>query len=156
MNTLTIFSAGVPLTYNHPYGSSSMSEKNLTTNFLKIPIALVEKGTYRKNGFIALASLDNIFTNKYTSMKKEEPEVRSMKSEDIYFLTGLTEMKQGKDMNLNNIKYNKLLVNGAYYFLASTCNDNYLWYVHDDGNVNSSGNYYEHRNSPSSIFTSYC
>ena len=41
-----------------------MSEKNLTTNFLKIPIALVEKGTYRKNGFIALASLDNIFTNK--------------------------------------------------------------------------------------------
>ena len=133
-----------------------MSEKNLTTNFLKIPIALVEKGTYRKNGFIALALLDDIFTNKYTSMKKEEPEVRSMKSEDIYLLTGLTEMKQGKDMNLNNIKYNKLLVNGAYYFLASACDDNYLWYVHDDGNVNSSGNYYEHRNSPSSIFTSYC
>ena len=144
------------MTYNHPYGSSSMSEKNLTTNFLKIPITLVEKGTYRKNGFIALASLDDIFTNKYTSMKKEEPEVRSMKSEDIYLLTGLTEMKQGKDMNLNNIKYNKLLVNGAYYFLASACNDNYLWYVHGDGNVNNSGNYYEHRNSPSSIFTSYC
>ena len=99
-------------------------------------------------------SLAETFTNKYTKLSDEKLQVRAMTVDDMCRVMEVTKIDN--TINLKNIKYEKLLVNGAEYLLASACNDNYLWYVHDDGNVNSSGNYYEHRNSPSSIFTSYC
>ena len=135
---------------------ASTSVNNLTVKFLETPFTGNDDYTYRKNGFSPYITLNEIFKNAYTQISGDELQIRAMKAEDIYTITKLTEMTSGWAMNLGDTKYKKLFANGAYYFLASAFNDNYLWYVHGDGNVNNSGNYYEHRNSPSSIFTSYC
>lgn len=136
-NILTT-SAGVPLTYYHTYGNSSTSVENLTTKFLEIPFTADQGCTYRKTGFLPYIALTEIFNTKYTKVSGEKLQVRAMKAEDIYGVTGLTEMQTGTTMNLSAVKYNKLLVNGANYWLASAYSSNYLWYVGSYGNVGSS------------------
>ena len=115
-----------------------MSEKNLTTNFLKIPIALVEKGTYRKNGFLQYVTLEYIFKNEYTNLVGEKLQIRALKAEDIYLITGLTEMIYGNSMNLDNIKYNNLFSNGAGYWIASAYTPKVLWRI-ENGRVYNPG-----------------
>ena len=66
-------------------------------------------------------------------------QVRAMKAEDIYGVTGLTEMQTGTTMNLSDGKYNKLLVNGATYSLASAYGSGSLWSVYSNGSVHGNG-----------------
>ena len=122
-------SAGVPLTYCHG-GDSALSIENLTTNFLETQFTANIDRTYRKNGFLSNISLTEIFNNKYTNVSAEKLQVRAMKAEDIYGVTGLTEMND--KINLNDIKYGKLLVNGAEYFIASAYEYN-LRFIRKDG-----------------------
>ena len=135
--TVNLVSAGVPITYYHS-SSSSTSVENLTTKFLETPL---NKGigtksyTYQKNGFILGMTLTEIFNNKYTKVSGEKLQVRAMKAEDIYGVTGLTEMEIVTTMNLSAVKYNKLLVNGATYWLASAYSSTSLWYVDSYGYV---------------------
>ena len=144
------FSAGVPLTYYHAYGNSSTSVENLTTRFLEIPFTADQGCTYRKTGFLPYIALTEIFNNKYTQTSGEKLQVRAMKAEDIYGVTGLTEMESGTTMNLSAVKYNKLLVNGANYWLASAYGSRGVWAVYCGGGVNYH-NGYEYRCPPCSF-----
>ena len=80
-------------------------------------------------------------------------QIRAMNAEDIYGVTGLIEITYGITMKLNDVKYNKLFVNGAIYCLASACDSHYVWYVNTYGYVYAStyGNSVEYRH-PSSCF----
>ena len=69
-------------------------------------------------------------------------QIRSMKVEDIYVVTGLTEITNETAMKLNDEKYCKLLVNGAEYLIFSTYNSNSLWRVGGGGDIYNS-NYQE-------------
>ncbi len=92
-------------------------------------------------------SLSETFTNKYTSIRGEKLQVRAMKAEDIYIVTGETEMKNGYLLNLTDIKYIKLFANESDYWLATANNEIYLWNVrrgYVDGRIND-----ELRNPPS-------
>ena len=80
-------------------------------------------------------------------MSGEKLQIRSMKVEDIYNITGLTEMLYDYTMELNNVKYNKLLVNGANFYIAFVHDSMYLWGVHGDGRTSRSSA--EYRNSSS-------
>ncbi len=148
--TVNLVSAGVPLTYYHTYGNSSTSVENLTTKFLEIPFTADQGCTYRKTGFLPYIALTEIFNTKYTKVSGEKLQVRAMKAEDIYGVTGLTEMQIGTTMNLSAVKYNKLLVNGANYWLASAFSSNYVWFVGSYGNV-SYTNSIENRCPPCSF-----
>lgn len=153
--TVNLVSAGVPLTYYHA-GDSALSIENLTTNFLETPFTVNIDRTYRKNGFLQNMSLVETFKNKYTNISGEKLQVRAMKAEDIYTVTGMTKIVQGNIMSLNNAKYNKLLTNGASYFIAFASNSSILWRIGDRGGVSNGYDGGMFRNSPSSIFTSYC
>ena len=133
-----LFSAGVPLTYYHK-NSASTSVNNLTVKFLETPFTGNDDYTYRKNGFSPYTTLSEIFANKYTNMTEDKSQVRSMKAEDIYFVTNLSEMQSGYTMNLSDKKYDMLFVNGASYFIA-TSNRNNLWIVGKGGYVSSLAN----------------
>ena len=61
------FSAGVPLTYYHNYGSSATSVENLAIKFLTTPFHASEENRYRKTGFNPYQILTQVFTNKYTA-----------------------------------------------------------------------------------------
>ena len=74
-----------------------------------------------------------------------------MKAEDIYGVTGLTEMQKGTTMNLSAVKYNRLFVNGANYYLASAYDSDCLWYVYDSGSVSNRNYNYENRCPPCSF-----
>ena len=134
------FSAGVPLTYNHPNHDSSISIENLTTKFLKTPFALNTSYTYRKNGFLQYVTLEYIFKNEYTNLVGEKLQVRALKAEDIYLITGLTEMVYGNLMNLDNIKYNNLFSNKAGYWIASSYTPRVLWRI-ENGSVSNPGSF---------------
>ena len=125
-------SAGVPLTYRCG-GNSATSVKCLTTSFLENQFVADKNDTFRKNGFSSYITLKEIFANKYTCLSGEKIQVRSIKAEDIYNITGLTEMKLGSSMNVNNAKYNQLLVNGANYFLGSPYYSYALWGIDPAG-----------------------
>ena len=145
-------SAGVPLTYYH-FNSSSTSIENLTTKFLETPFTANTDYTYSKNGFLPNITLTEIFTNKYAQTSGDKLQIRAMNAEDIYGVTGLIEITYGITMKLNDVKYNKLFVNGAIYCLASACDSHYVWYVNTYGYVYAStyGNSVEYRH-PSSCF----
>ena len=86
-------------------------------------------------------TLTEVFTNKYTQTSGEKLQVRAMKAEDIYGVTGVTEMQTVTTMNLSAVEYNKLLENGANYWLASAYDSRDLWYVYRKGNVGGSDGY---------------
>lgn len=136
-NILTT-SAGVPLTYYHTYRDSSISIENLTTKFLETPFTLNTSYTYRKNGFLQYVTLEYIFKNEYTNLVGEKLQIRALKAEDIYLITGLTEMIYGNSMNLDNIKYNNLFSNEAEYWIASAYTPTVLWRI-ENGCVSNPG-----------------
>lgn len=136
--TVNLVSAGVPLTYYHA-SDSALSIENLTTNFLETPFSMSQKGGYMKSGFSPYTTLSEIFANKYTNMTEDKSQVRSMKAEDIYFVTNLSEMQSDYTMNLSDKKYDMLFVNGASYFIA-TYNRSNLWIVGKGGYVSSLAN----------------
>ena len=148
IETLPNLSAGVPLTYYHG-GDSALSIENLTTNFLETPFTVNIVRTYRKNGFLSNMSLAETFTNKYTKLSDEKLQIRAMTVDDMCRVIGVTKIDN--TINLKNIKYEKLLVNGARYLLASAYdNTNRLWFIEANGVFYGSGN--EHRYSTYSIF----
>ncbi len=108
------------------YGNPEKNVENLTSLFLETPFSATSRDTYRKNGFLSFVSLFEIFKNKYTNISGDKLQVRAMKAEDIYNVTGLSKMQMGKEMDIANVKYNKLLVNGSSYWLASYFDDLYI------------------------------
>ena len=127
----------------------------MTIKFLETPFTASIERTYRQNGFLLDATLIDIFTNKYTSVSGEKLQIRSMKAEDIYGVTGLAKMENGNIMDLKNTKYNKLLVTGSNYYIASTSFYNYIYYVLYTGEVRSGYNYSVYRCTPSSFSMHY-
>lgn len=148
--TVNLVSAGVPLTYYH-YGDSALSVENLTTNFLETPFTASIERTYRQNGFLPYVTLTETFTNKYTKLSGDKLQVRAMKAEDIFSVTGLTKMEDGNIMDLKNKKYNKLFRIESYYFVASLSFYKCLYYVLYTGEVRSGYNYSVYRDTPSSF-----
>ena len=141
-------SAGVPLTYYH-YGNSTLSIENLTIKFLETPFTASIERTYRKNGFLSNMSLTETFANKYTKLSDEKLQVRAMTVDDMCRVIEVTKIDN--TINLKNIKYEKLLVNGANYLLASAYNNtNGLCFIGSNGVFYGSGN--EQRYSTYSIF----
>lgn len=139
--TVNLVSAGVPLTFYHPYlyNASGISITALTTNFLTTELNDTGNYTYRKTGFL-YNTLTETFTSKFTAMKEDgvTPKVRSMVQEDIFRVTGHTAMATGTTMNLSDAKWEQLFVNGAYYYLASAYSSSYLWLVDGYGYVYNS------------------
>lgn len=138
-DTVNLVSAGVPLTF-YNYTNQANSIPALTTNFLATKFGTGSTvATYRKSGFAPYITLEEVFSNKYTATQTDSglPIVRSMTQEDIFGVTGHTAMSTGTGMGLSNAKYGNLLVNGAYYWLASPNPSyaHYLWLVGNSGNV---------------------
>ena len=138
--TVNLVISGVQLTYYHTYHDSSISIENLTTKFLETPFTLNTSYTYRKNGFLQYVTLEYIFKNEYTNLVGEKLQIRALKAEDIYLITGLTEMIYGNSMNLDNIKYNNLFSNGAGYWIASSYTPRVLWRI-ENGRVYNPGSF---------------
>lgn len=129
MNFLTSISAGVPLTYYHPYKDSNISEKNLTFSFLEISFSEFKEYSYRKNGFMPYITLTEIFNVEYTQKINSKLHVRAINSEDVCRITGFSEMAYGNSMNLTDMKYDKLFINDTNYWLGTAYNDSALWSV---------------------------
>ena len=85
-------------------------------------------------------TLEYIFKNEYTNLVGEKLQIRALKAEDIYLITGLTEMIYGNSMNLDNIKYNNLFSNGAGYWIASAYTPRVLWRI-ENGRVYDPGSF---------------
>lgn len=109
-------------------------EKQFKDNFLNIQFSSLENATYRKNGFIPFISLTEAFKNTYTQTNDEKLQVRAMKAEDVYNVTGMSALEEG-GTDFKNGKYNELLVFGTDYWLATAYNDYNLWRVVDDGRI---------------------
>ena len=107
--TVKLISAGTPLTYYHPNNTdtSAASIKALTEDFLQTGFSTsastVENYKFIKSGFDTREVLEKVFLNKYTSATDT---VRTIKAEDIYYITGLSEIASGTTMDLSNAKYN--------------------------------------------------
>ncbi len=84
--------------------------------------------------------MEYIFKNEYTNLVGEKLQIRALKAEDIYLITGLTEMIYGNSMDLDNIKYNNLFSNGAGYWIASAYTPTVLWRI-ENGHVYNPGNF---------------
>ena len=82
--------------------------------------------------------MEYIFKNEYTNLVGEKLQIRALKAEDIYLITGLTEMIYGNSMNLDNIKYNNLFSNEAGYWIASARTPTVLWRI-ENGSVFNPG-----------------
>ncbi len=123
------------------YGNPEKNVENLTSLFLETPFSVTSRDTYRRNGFLSFVSLVEIFKNKYTNISGDKLQVRAMKAEDIYNVTGLSKMQMGKEMDIANVKYNKLLVNGSSYWLASYFKDLYI--LAKDGYISNLDHTYE-------------
>ena len=138
--TVKLISTGTPLTYYHPNNTdaSAASIKALTEDFLQTGFSTststVENYKFIKSGFDTREVLEKVFLNKYTSATDT---VRTIKAEDIYYITGLSEIASGTTMDLSNAKYNNLFANGSTYWIA-TANENSLWNVQANGSVSSS------------------
>ena len=72
-------------------------------------------------------TLEETFTNEYTSLRGERLQVRSMKAEDIYNIIVSNELKY-----LYEEKYQKLFFNNARYFII---NNNSLYVMDQKGDV---------------------
>ena len=121
------------MTYYH-VNDSALSIENLTKKFLTITFSSTEKNTYRKNGFYPYITLNEIFKNAYTQTNDEKLQVRAMKAEDVYNVTGMSALEEG-GTDFKNGKYNELLVFGTDYWLATAYNDYNLWRVVNDGRI---------------------
>ena len=94
-------------------------------------------------------SLVETFTNKYTKLSGDKLQVRAMTVDDMCRVIGVTKIDN--IINFKNKEYEKLLVNGASYLLASAYNNtNALWFIGSSGAFYGSGN--EQRYSTHSIF----
>lgn len=95
-DNIKIVSAGVPLSFEH-FDDNGRSISCLTTNFFNTPIGTNEY-QFRKCGFkdqgelvTDMTQVKSLFNNDYTAKDaSNNPEVRSMKKEDIDKVCGLT------------------------------------------------------------------
>ena len=140
--TILLVSAGVPLTlYNSVDATAVSTAEKLTSTseFLNISFTTAQTdGKFRKNGFAEYTSLINTFTNKYTVINSDIPEVRSITKADLDALyqyfggNGETEYVTYVD----DVNYKELLAipsttqeYWAYYWLATAYDDEALWGV---------------------------
>ena len=138
---IQLVSAGVPLTLFKEDNSNASTMASImasTTDFLNIGFTTNQTdGKFRKNGFNRYNSLIDAFTNKYTVINSEVPEVRSITKGDVNIVyqyfggTGTTST----ETYLNKPKYRELLgipsqnsdLIYAYYWLATEYNGTLLW-----------------------------
>ena len=116
------------MTYYH-VNDSALSIENLTKKFLTITFSSTEKNTYRKNGFYPYITLNEIFKNAYTQISGDELQIRAMSAEDIYIVTGLTDMVNGKSVHLADLKYNKLFIIESQYWIATPYDTDVIWRI---------------------------
>ena len=152
VGTVNLVSAGVPLTYNNVNTSSTTSVENLCLNFLTTPINSSAALSYTANGFDSSKTLKEIFTNKYTATYASDTnvsypimngttsgtktagtlKVRAMTVKDITDVTGFTEIDTYNGTSVADSEYNQLYHVDAFYWLATACYDNNLYFVEGD------------------------
>ena len=74
-------------------------------------------------------TLTEIFNVEYAQKTNYKLQIRAMNAKDVCRITGFSEMEYGNSMNLIDMKYDKLFINGANYWLGTAYNDNALWSV---------------------------
>ena len=153
IGTVNLVSAGVPLTYDHSYNSTT-SVENLATKFLTTSFHAIDSNRYRKTGFNPYKTLTQVFTNKYTATYASDTtvtyptystntvtetkvagtlKVRAMTMDDIKRATGLSSISSGTF--LTAASYQNLFNLPAYYWLVSANNSGNLWNVSNGGYV---------------------
>ena len=138
--TINLVSAGVPLTYYHAE-TPAESVTKIVDNFVFTGITMADDYTYRQTGLNPLATLTDIFSNKYTLLKENGvPKVRSIQSEDVLSVTGASSLNLNDD--LSDVKYRNLFEIGQTYWLASdyTGDDTSLLAVDTNGIVTNYSN----------------
>ena len=139
---VTLVSAGVPLTL---FKSSAATAQTIASKmassreFLNIGFTTNQTdGKLRKNGFTTYNSLAEAFTNKYTKITSDIPEVRAMTKADIdsiyQYFNETTEVTKN-DNYLYDVKYRDMLAIPStkelttYYWCASNNGTSNLWFV---------------------------
>ena len=129
--TINLISAGVPLTL---YKSTDTTAKTIAsnmksiTNFLKISFTTgTTDGCFRTSGFTSYVSLIEAFTNKYTVINDDIPQVRSITKADfdsVYQVLGETTDTTEYGTYVTDKKYREMLAipsttgEYSYYWLA--------------------------------------
>ena len=134
--TINLISAGVPLTlYKVATSTAKTVAANMksVSNFLKISFTTgATDGCFRTNGFEIYNTLLEAFTNKYTVMNDEIPQVRSITKADfdsVYKELGETTATTSYGTYVKDKKYRDMLAipsttgKYSYYWLADTRSD---------------------------------
>ena len=138
---VTLVSAGVPLTlYKADTSTAATIASKLasTSLFINIPFSTGRvDGYFNANGFSIYNSLKEAFTNKYTKINSDIPEVRSMTKADVdniyqYFGgVGTTTYNTA----LWDAKFRDMLMvpsteaSYSIYYVGTHCDKDILWYV---------------------------
>ncbi|MBQ8379821.1 MAG: BspA family leucine-rich repeat surface protein, partial [Clostridia bacterium] len=144
-----LVSAGVPLSFYFGSSEATVIANKLasTTEFLNIDFAYRTSGYFDTNGFSTYNSLVDAFTNKYTVINSDIPEVRSMTKDDVdnlyQYFNNTTKTPAYAEM-LNDIKYKDMLaipgsLSHSPYYLATV-------YAYDSKLYNVGLDLYSHEN----------
>ncbi len=125
-DNVTLVSAGTPLTYYHGI-NPEQSIKNLTVNFLSGDEYTTDSEFVFENHGFRNNKLTNVFGNEFTES------VSSMAKADIDKILGETSVG-----NTSLRKCGSLLDNNTYYYLATVCYSERLWFV--DGHYGAVNN----------------
>lgn len=165
-----LISAGVPMSYDHIYGSTKAQAqtavKRITTNFFETEIKSTSTDTYFnlcgfKNGstkITTIAALKKLFTNDYTQTNSSGyPEVSSITKKDLDMLYYGDSDNDGEpdseSVNGTEFDYNDLIhlkasgqtdIYVPYYVAGYTSNSSkyYLWIMYTEGAIVYTGNNY--------------
>ena len=147
--TVKLVSAGVPLTFYHPYetNGAAASVTALTTNFFATQVATTGDRTYRASGFktsegtavTTIAGIKELFKNDFTVITgtgdSAIPSVQSMTKDDLDGVYGSTtaygdHINESEDNNLLAIPCKDDTSKYAMTWLASGYFDMRMWLVY--------------------------
>ena len=144
--TVTLVSAGTPLELcrtNAATAQSIASKLSSPSGFFNTGFSSTRiDGCYTENGLKNCKSLKEAFTNKYTKIISDIPEVRAMTKDDVDYLYqyfGETSNVTEHGTLINDSKYREMIDipsvtegKSTYYYLATVYNSVNLWYVNGD------------------------
>ena len=141
---VTLVSAGVPLGFYFGESNATAIANKLksTTEFLNIGFASRKSGYFDVSGLTIYNSLIDAFTNKYTKINEDIPEVRSMTKADVdnlYQYYNNTTETTVYNQPLDDEKYKNMIDNGPPYYLATV-------YEYDSMLYNGMARLYAHSN----------
>ena len=140
---VNLVSAGIPLNMYKTYDSDALTlatKMNSNEEFLNIDISSEFKdGYFYENGFKEYSSLKDAFTNKYTVINSDIPQVRAMTKDDVdsvYQVLGETTDETMENTYLKADIYKDMLAipsttpgYWAYYWLGTAYDQYQLWHI---------------------------